>query len=603
MLNITSPELLSSPLGHDSIQMNTEIQNNIYLEKKPSSNLDQIKMPPMEFEVDISGKFESHSKGKSSSSNRTNKFNYGIKKNSIGNFLGESDFTIGKKISLREFGLKNNDDHQYLDLENKKFENKINESSEEGEDLIIGNSVTLEHDDNLLKAEEIMMDKHLSREILEDDLEAMESLSRDLSVKKEENKVLTGVVTNYLTLKASIDLSSKFNRNLSEKEVENSKKKEMQSLKKWKPGKSKKKIKKQKNKGSRKSSAVKKNSKRKNKSKSRSSSKVKLYKMTSERGSTANKNSKIKEKRRNSKTKWSGKKSDRKKKINKLLEKYSKEDNFVNEEKILSETKHPFQQITPVAFSSTFGTNLQQHIRNAKPKFPQKNIKTPDKEIMLKKCKEFKHETQSNLFEVETLNTLTRAEDDYVAKPDYLNLNQKYLDAKVRTVLMGWMGEVSEDLWFCRDTFHMACNYVDRYLQLSPNIPKDKLQLIGLTCLYIASKMEEVQMRNVNDYLSSACNIYTEPEMMQCEIKIITVLDFKLNPPTLNLWANWYMNQWDNFLMSDTFVQQHPMIQESKIVAQFKQGNEESYNLYREFMQYLGIFVLLYFLFFRLCSS
>ena len=117
---------MSSPLGND-----IGIQNNIY-HKKKTSNLDQNKMPPMEFEVDIPEKFQSQGRRKSQSSNRTNKFNYGVNKNSAKNFLGESDFTIGKQISPREFGLKVNGENQE-NFEKSKIKSEINESSEEGE--------------------------------------------------------------------------------------------------------------------------------------------------------------------------------------------------------------------------------------------------------------------------------------------------------------------------------------------------------------------------------------------------------------------------------------------------------------------------------------
>ena len=510
----------------------------------------------MEFEVDIQTKFDSTNKGKSLASNRTNKFNYG-KKQSSKNFLGESDYTIGKKISPRLF-IPNSGKFDLDEEINKENSKKIQESSEEdGEDLIIGDSMALGLD---LEANEKLPSKVDEKE---DELEAIESLSKEINRKPRKNDNLK----NYLTLKTISNLNSKLTRNLSDKKIQHEKKKGV-SVSKWK-GRSKTKRKKR-------NHSKLDTTRHYKKSKSRSSSRVKLYKMTSERNSQMNS-----ARRKSTKTKFSGKKSDRKQQISRLLEKYSKEDNQIE-----PKDPGPLDQVHPVAFSSTFGTNLHDKIKDAKKKQPKPQ--KPDQAQILEKCKAFKHDTQSNLFEVETLNTLTRAEDDYVAKPEYLNLNQPYLDAKVRTVLMGWMGEVSEDLWFCRDTFHMACNYVDRFLQVVPKIPKDQLQLIGLTCLYIASKMEEVQMRNVNDYLSSACNIYTEQQMMNCEIQIITKLDFKLNPPTLNLWANWYMNQWDNFIISDNFVQEHPMIRDSQIVAQFKQGNEESYNLYREFMQYLG---------------
>lgn len=507
----------------------------------------------MEFEVGPEQKFDSKGMGQLSSSNKTNKFDYSGRNQSNANLLGESDFTIGNKISLRAFGFQSGNGESDA-VEQVKAERAIRESSEEGEDLIISDSVTLAPDLDL-EAHEQLPQKDIEERA---NLEACESLSpapaQDMRVP-----------SNYLTLKVSPNVERRVSPNFSEKDAgELPKRVSKKRARRPKAGKRRRGL----------------GSSRKRAGTSRSNSKVKLYKMTSEKHSTLNNS--VSRSRKESKTKWSGKKVSRKREIGRLLEKYSREDNAPPKDK----PKSGFDQLASKAFSLTFRKNLHQKLAEAKVKTKPKA--ETDQEDILKKCREFKHDTQSNLFEVETLNTLTLAEDDYVAKPEYLNLNQPFLDAKVRTVLMGWMGEVSEDLWFCRDTFHMACNYVDRFLQLTPNVPKDQLQLIGLTCLYIASKMEEVQMRNVNDYLSSACNIYTEDQMMRCEIEIITGLDFRLNPPTLNLWANWYMNQWDNFIMSDSFVQEHPMVRDSRIVAQFKQGNEDSYNLYREFMQYLG---------------
>lgn len=534
---VASPELGSSP-------QRVEIeQGQLY---KESSSQAQTKPPQMEFEVDPRQKFDSKGKANLSSSNKTNKFDYGEKMQSNANLLGESDFTIGNKISLRAFGFQSG----HAESEQAQPEKAIRESSEEGEDLIISDSVTLAPELDL-EAHEQLPQKDPDQRA---QLEACESLDGGVGQGK----------SNYLTLKEPPNILRQASPHLSEKNAEELPRKASKKKPRAKHGKRRRRLA---------------SSRKKREPGTRSNSKVKLYKMTSEKHSTLNHS--VSRSRKESKTKWSGKKINRKKEIGRLLEKYSRENNAAPEKEARG-----FDQVTSKAFSLTFRKNLHQKLAEAKAKPAPKAEK--NREDVLRRCREFKHDTQSNLFEVETLNTLTLAEDDYVAKPEYLNLNQPFLDAKVRTVLMGWMGEVSEDLWFCRDTFHMACNYVDRFLQLTPNVPKDRLQLIGLTCLYIASKMEEVQMRNVNDYLSSACNIYTEEQMMRCEIEIITRLDFRLNPPTLNLWANWYMNQWDNFIMSDSFVQEHPMVRDSRIVAQFKQGNEDSYNLYREFMQYLG---------------
>ncbi len=41
-----------------------------------------------------------------------------------------------------------------------------------------------------------------------------------------------------------------------------------------------------------------------------------------------------------------------------------------------------------------------------------------------------------------------------------------------------------------RETYHLAIAYVDQYLCNTNNLPKSKLQLLGITALFIAAKIE-----------------------------------------------------------------------------------------------------------------
>lgn len=50
--------------------------------------------------------------------------------------------------------------------------------------------------------------------------------------------------------------------------------------------------------------------------------------------------------------------------------------------------------------------------------------------------------------------------------------------------------QVSEAYTLQRQTFYLAQDYLDRFLLTQNNIEKGMLQLIGITCLFIASKME-----------------------------------------------------------------------------------------------------------------
>lgn len=59
------------------------------------------------------------------------------------------------------------------------------------------------------------------------------------------------------------------------------------------------------------------------------------------------------------------------------------------------------------------------------------------------------------------------------------------------------------------------------------------------------------------------------------------------------MWGNWYMNQWDIYLETNAYAQNHQLL---KIIADrdlyFKQPNEKAYARFRELMQILDIAVL-----------
>ena len=79
----------------------------------------------------------------------------------------------------------------------------------------------------------------------------------------------------------------------------------------------------------------------------------------------------------------------------------------------------------------------------------------------------------------------------------------------MRTILIDWMMEVCMEFTLKRETFYYAVNFVDRYLSRVKNIKKNNLQLIGVTSMYIASKMEEVLSPKVGDFVKSTDDGYS----------------------------------------------------------------------------------------------
>lgn len=62
---------------------------------------------------------------------------------------------------------------------------------------------------------------------------------------------------------------------------------------------------------------------------------------------------------------------------------------------------------------------------------------------------------------------------------DELLLRHHSIQARMRSILFDWMIEVCEVYRLHRETFYLAADFVDRYLGLSEDLPKTRLQLLG----------------------------------------------------------------------------------------------------------------------------
>lgn len=64
------------------------------------------------------------------------------------------------------------------------------------------------------------------------------------------------------------------------------------------------------------------------------------------------------------------------------------------------------------------------------------------------------------------------------------------------------------------ETLFLTVNLVDRFLE-KQTVKKDKLQLVGLVALLLASKYEETYALPVNDLVIISCNTYTRKDVLQ----------------------------------------------------------------------------------------
>lgn len=115
------------------------------------------------------------------------------------------------------------------------------------------------------------------------------------------------------------------------------------------------------------------------------------------------------------------------------------------------------------------------------------------------------------------------------------------LQPRMRAILLDWLIEVCEVYRLHRDTYYLAQDIVDRYLAKSSNLPKNQLQLLGITALFLSSKMEEIYPPKLAEFAYVTDGACQEAEILDKELTILVALNWDLTPVTVNGWLNTYL--------------------------------------------------------------
>ncbi|XP_077420558.1 G1/S-specific cyclin-E1 [Vanacampus margaritifer] len=133
------------------------------------------------------------------------------------------------------------------------------------------------------------------------------------------------------------------------------------------------------------------------------------------------------------------------------------------------------------------------------------------------------------------------AKDKTYTRNVNMMVKHPHLQPKMRAVLLDWLMEVSEVYKLHRETYHLAQDYFDRFMATQTNVFKSTLQLIGISCLFIAAKVEEMYPPKVHQFAYVTDEACTEDEILSMEIIIMKDLKWGLSPQTPVSWLNVYM--------------------------------------------------------------
>jgi len=109
--------------------------------------------------------------------------------------------------------------------------------------------------------------------------------------------------------------------------------------------------------------------------------------------------------------------------------------------------------------------------------------------------------------------------------------------SRMRTILLDWLIEVCEVYRLHRETFYLSADFFDRYMSRTINVPKTKLQLIGVTCLFIAAKIEEIYPPKLQEFAYVTDGACAEDDILTMELVVLKQLNWSLTPKTPNTWS------------------------------------------------------------------
>eukprot|EP00890_Picochlorum_soloecismus_P002071 jgi/Picsp_1/2865/NSC_01090-R1_protein len=122
----------------------------------------------------------------------------------------------------------------------------------------------------------------------------------------------------------------------------------------------------------------------------------------------------------------------------------------------------------------------------------------------------------------------------------YMDSVQTDINPAMRSILVDWLVEVGQEYRLSSDTLFLSVAYVDRFLSLC-DVRRNKLQLVGVTSMLIASKYEEIYAPQIDEFCFITDNTYTREEVLETEKELLKALEFDLTQPTTKTFLRRYI--------------------------------------------------------------
>jgi len=115
--------------------------------------------------------------------------------------------------------------------------------------------------------------------------------------------------------------------------------------------------------------------------------------------------------------------------------------------------------------------------------------------------------------------------------PSYMTNGQHEINSTMRAILVDWLVGVQMKFRLQPETLYLCVNIIDRYLSRT-SVRRRRLQLLGVTALFVACKYEEIYPLEVKDCVYVTDRAFNRQDVIDMEFDIVMVLGFKMTVPT-----------------------------------------------------------------------
>lgn len=97
-----------------------------------------------------------------------------------------------------------------------------------------------------------------------------------------------------------------------------------------------------------------------------------------------------------------------------------------------------------------------------------------------------------------------------------------------RAFLIEWVIDVHRKFRLRSETLYVTVKMIDKFLSVRP-VKKDELHILGLTCLFVASKYEEIYPPDLKDFIHVAENKFSRREVLTHELQVLAALGYGIS--------------------------------------------------------------------------